>query len=109
MVCDYKRKEVFLNPIRETKVFVCVLTDLEAQINELRDKPFVRISNQINAFYIARNWNAHCGEDPHPYQRDIGRTITSSILLLLLVLWDQARRDNSDALDTIYPRTDSPG
>ena len=65
----------------------------------------INIHNQISVFYLARNWTAHHGDNPHPYQKRLGETVAFSIVLVLLLLWDMAKKDKSDILDKSYPNT----
>jgi hypothetical protein len=102
-------KGVKLSSLQDIEDFSSVLIDLERQIKACHDKGGINIHNQISVFYIARNWTAHHGDNPHPYQKRLGETVAFSIVLVLLLLWDMAKKDKSDILDKLYPTAGSFG
>jgi hypothetical protein len=109
LVDNNSKRGVKLSPLQNIEDFSSALMDLEHQISACHDKGGINIHNQISVFYIARNWTAHHGGNPHPYQKRLGETVAFSIVLVLLLLWDIAKKDKSDILDKLYPNTGSFG
>jgi hypothetical protein len=109
LVDNNSKRGVKLSPLQNIEDFSSALMDLEHQISACHDKGGINIHNQISVFYIARNWTAHHGGNPHPYQKRLGETVAFSIVLVLLLLWDIAKKDKSDILGKLYPNTGSFG
>jgi hypothetical protein len=103
------KRGVNLRRFQNIEDYTSVLTNLERQISECHDKGGIDMHNQISIFYIARNWNAHHGDNPPIYLKGLGQTVVFSIVLVLLCLWDQAEKDKSDVLDKLYKKNGSFG
>jgi hypothetical protein len=107
LVANNSNRDVKLNSLQNIEDFSSVLIDLERQICACYDKGDIDIHNQISVFYIARNWTAHHADNPHPYQKILGETVAFSIVLVLLLLWDKAKKDKSAILDKLYKKAGS--
>jgi hypothetical protein len=88
-----------------TKKFIEVLEGLMATVDKDIEKPIQRLDWHFTITYFARNWNAHNGQNPHPYSARLGSLIVTSVMRVLLISWEVARSEikYKQNLATMYP------
>ena len=88
-----------------TKKFIEVLDVLMAKVDKDIERPIQRLDWHFTITYFARNWNAHNGQNPHPYSARLGQLIVTSAMRVLLISWDVACREQrcKQKLAEMYP------
>jgi hypothetical protein len=87
-----------------TKKFIEVLEGLMETVDKDIEKPIQRLDWHFTITYFARNWNAHNGQNPHPYSASLGSLIVTSVMRVLLISWEVARTEikHKQNLATMY-------
>lgn len=91
--------------IDSTKKFIEVLDELMAEVDKNIGSPIQPLDWHFTITYFARNWNAHNGQNPHPYSARLGSLIVTSVMRVLMISWEVARSEikHKQNLATMYP------
>ena len=95
----------FIEVLEKIMTEIEVLEEIMTEVDKNIKIPIQRLDWHFTITYFARNWNAHNGQNPHPYYARLGDLIVTSVMRVLLISWEVARseRKYKQNLATMYP------
>jgi hypothetical protein len=94
-----------INKVKSTDHFVELLGDMLGRQRAETTRLLDHADDHAIIAYVARNWSAHHGRDPDPWQSGLAGYVVTCALRTALVIWQAAREKQRDILTDLYPES----
>jgi hypothetical protein len=103
------QREVTPNPelkrLPNTDAFVAFLRARIERGRSTRSNPLRHCNDYTLITYVSRNWSAHHGRDPDPWQSGLAGYVVTCALQTALVLWSKTLANERLTLMELYPES----